>query len=114
MGREKPILLPKHARLLEGVGENLRLARLRRRLSGSQVSERASISRSTLYQLERGDPSASVGNLLRVLIALGLEKDLTALAADDLLGRKLQDAGLAKPRKRAPKRSSSKAQDDKR
>ena len=110
MGRERPILLPKHARILEAVGENLRLARLRRRLSAAQVAERADISRSTLYLIEKGDPGASLGNLLRVMAVLGLEQDLASLAADDTLGRKLQDAGLKSSRKRAPKRSSERAE----
>jgi len=41
MGRETSTLLPKHERLLTDLGENLRLARLRRKLSAEQVAERA-------------------------------------------------------------------------
>jgi len=104
MGRDRPVLLPRHQRILEGLGEQLRLARLRRRLSAVQVSERANISRSTLYLMEKGDPGASLGNLLRVLAVLGMEGQLKSLASDDTLGRKLQDAGLKHPRKRAPRR----------
>ena len=107
MGRERPVLLPVHQRVLTSVGQNLKLARLRRSLSASQVAERADISRSTLHLLEKGDPGASLGNLLRVMAALGLEGDLNLLAADDVLGRKLQDAGLKRPGKRAPKRKAS-------
>ena len=110
MGRERPTLLPKHARLLTEVGDHLRLARLRRRLTAAQVAERADISRSTLYLLEKGDAGASLGNLLRVLAVLGLENDLPRVGADDVLGRKLQDAGLKSPRKRAPKRSKPHSQ----
>ena len=105
MGRERPVLLPKHDRLLTTVGDQLRLARLRRRLTAAQVAERANMSRSTLYLLEKGDAGASLGNLLRVLAVLGLENHLLQLGADDTLGRKLQDAGLKRPRSRAPKRS---------
>ena len=100
MGKERPLLLPKHSRILETLGENIRLARLRRKLSTSQVAERAAISRSTLYLAEKGDPGVSLGNVLRVLAVLGLETDLATLGSDDTLGRKLQDAGLKSPRKR--------------
>lgn len=99
-------LLPKHGRLLTEVGENLRLARLRRRLSAEQVAERAGISRSTLHLLENGSAGTSLGKLLQVLVVLGLESDLARLASDDMLGRKLEDARLAETRRRAPKRRS--------
>jgi transcriptional regulator with XRE-family HTH domain len=91
-------------RLLEQVGANLELARRRRRDSVQTVAQRAGISRKTLYRAERGDPAVSLGIYARVLQALRLEQDLAKLAADDELGRKLQDAGLVTPR-RAPKRS---------
>jgi transcriptional regulator with XRE-family HTH domain len=87
------------------MGENLKLARLRRRLSAQQVAERAEISRPTLLAIEKGDGGTSLGNLLRVLAVLGLEEDLRSVAADDTLGRKLQDLGLTSTRKRAPKRA---------
>ncbi len=90
-------------RLLEQVGANLELARLRRRDSAKTIAERAGISRKTLYRAERGDPAVSLGIYARVLQALRLEQDLAKLAADDELGRKLQDAGLV-TRRRAPKR----------
>lgn len=93
--------------MISDVGENLRLARLRRRLSAQQVADRAGISRSTLQNLEKGSPSVSIGNLLQVLVVLGLEKDFPELAAVDPLGRKLQDAGLTKTRQRAPKRKTA-------
>ncbi len=100
MSRERPAFLPKHQRLLESLGENLRLARRRRRLTTSQIAERAGISRSTLYHLEKGDANSSLGTLLQVLVSLKLENDLTKLAADDELGRKLQDIELSRPRRK--------------
>lgn len=103
MGREKPILLPKAKRILAELGENIKLARLRRRISAEQLSERANISRPTLTAIEKGAESVSIGNYLQVLMVLGLEQDLLAVALDDELGRKLQDAKL-KTKKRAPKK----------
>ena len=97
------VLLPKIARILAVLGENIKLARLRRKLSTVQVSERAGISRSTLNAVEKGQPGVSLGIYARVLHVLGLEKDLAEVAKDDELGRKLQDAGLL-VKKRAPKR----------
>ena len=102
MRTEKP-LLPKHRRILEGLGENIRLARLRRRLSAAKVAERAGISRNTLHMLEKGGSNTSITTLFQVLVVLGLENDFSKLASDDELGRRLEDAGLKSPRSRAPK-----------
>ena len=90
----KRALLPKHERLLQEMGENFRLARLRRNLSSEQVAERAGIARNTLIKIENGDDGVAIGYYLRVLIVLGMEEDLRKVAQDDVLGRKLQDAGL--------------------
>ena len=96
-------LLPKHERLLIELGENIRLARLRRDLSSEQIAERAGIARNTLIKIERGDEGVAMGMYLRVLVALGLQDDLLLVAKDDILGRKLQDAKLTTPQ-RATKR----------
>ncbi len=93
-------------RLLEGVGANLRLARLRRKDSVETIAQRAGISRKTLYRVEQGDPAVALGIYARVLQALRLEQDLELLAKDDELGRKLQDADLPL-RQRAPKRRAT-------
>lgn len=102
MRTEKP-LLPKHRRILEGLGENIRLARLRRKLSAAKVAERAGISRNTLYMLEKGGSNTSITTLFQVLLVLGLENDFSHLASDDELGRRLEDARLKSSRSRAPK-----------
>jgi len=99
------ILLPKTKRILSELGENIKLARLRRKLSAEQVSERANISRPTLVAIEKGSPSVSIGSYLLVLKVLGLEQDFLLLAKDDELGRKLQDARIF-PSERAPKRKN--------
>lgn len=90
---------------LSELGENIKLARLRRKLSTEQVSERAGISRPTLYAIERGMPNVSIGMYFQVLSVLGLSDDLLNVAKDDELGRKLQDAKLV-VKGRAPKRNS--------
>ena len=98
------VLLPKAQKVLNDLGENLKLARLRRKLSTAQISERAGISRATLWQIEKGTPTVTMGAYFQVLFVMGLEKDFLKLGADDELGRKLQDAGLL-VKERAPKNS---------
>ncbi|MCT4604107.1 MAG: helix-turn-helix domain-containing protein [Marinifilum sp.] len=96
MGRKTVTLLPKYRRLLSSMGENIKLARLRRNLSTEQIAERANLSRPTLAEIEKGNPNTSMGAYLQVLAALGLEQDLSNVAKDDLLGRKLQDISIKK------------------
>ena len=94
MEKRKIILLPKNAKLLEQMGENIKLARLRRTLSADMVAQRAGISRYTVWQIEKGSSGVSIAAYLQVLFVLGLEKDIMLVAKDDTLGRKLQDAKL--------------------
>jgi transcriptional regulator with XRE-family HTH domain len=103
MPSKSPIVFPQEQRLLASLGERLRLARLRRKLSNAVVAQRAGISRTTLYKVEAGDPGATLGSYVRVLAVLGLENDLHALAADDKVGRKLQDLALAPSTTRRPR-----------
>ena len=95
MSREKNIIFPSLQRVLTTLGENIRLARLRRKFSAALVAERAGIARNTLRAIERGNPSVTFGAYANTLFCLGLEKDLRLIAQDDVLGRKLQDAGLS-------------------
>ena len=106
MTRTSLSLLPRLARVLETVGANIKLARLRRKYSAATVSQRAGISTKTLYRVEHGDPAVALGIYARVLQVLRLEQTLVLMAADDELGRKLQDAQLV-PRQRSPKRGSA-------
>lgn len=96
------MISPKINKILIRLGENIKLARLRRRLSTQQISERAGISRPTLSAIEKGMPSVSIGLYLQVLFVLGLAEDIINVASDDALGRKLQDANLT-VKERAPK-----------
>ncbi len=106
MTRITPSLLPRISRILSRLGQNLKLARLRRKYSAEMVAQRAGITRKTLAGVERGDSTVAIGTYARVMQVLRLEDDLSKLAADDPLGRQLQDAGLTAKR-RAPKRSSA-------
>lgn len=90
-GKMMPRALKKH---LELMGEQIMLARKRRHLSMQDIAERATVNRSTISKVEHGDPTVSMGIYARVLYALNLEKDITLLAANDALGRGLQDAKL--------------------
>lgn len=107
MKEKKYMLSPNIKRILLDLGENTKLARLRRKLSTKQVSERAGISRPTLLAIEKGKPSVSIGSYAQVLKVLGLAEDLLKVSRDDELGRKLQDAKLI-VKERAPKRKLEK------
>jgi transcriptional regulator with XRE-family HTH domain len=91
---KKQLLFPKHQQLLATVGENIKLARKRRKFTTIQVSERAGIDRSTLYQIEKGNPSVSLGAYFNVFRVLGLHNDFLKLAAEDEQGRLIQDMNL--------------------
>jgi transcriptional regulator with XRE-family HTH domain len=94
MKTKRQVLFPGHQKILEKLGENIKLARKRRGLTTIQVSERADINRSTLYIIEKGNSRVSMGAYFNVLRVLGLQNDLLKLAVDDEFGRKLQDLKL--------------------
>ena len=103
MSKKSTVVLPQTQEILNQLGEQIRLARLRRHLSAELVAERAGISRMTLSNIEKGSPSVAIGSYAAVLHALnGMDKDLLLVAKDDELGRKLQDLELP-TRRRAPK-----------
>ena len=91
---KKQIIFPKYHQVLEQMGEQIKLARKRRKLTTLQMSERADISRSTLHLIELGNSSVAMGAYFNVLRVLGLKDYFLKLAADDILGRKLQDIAL--------------------
>ena len=88
---------------MQVVGEQIKLARLRRNLSVTQVAERATCSPLTVSRIEKGVPTVAIGIYLRVLYALQLDEDILYLAKDDELGRTLQDLNLPQ-RERASKK----------
>ena len=104
MSERTTVIMPQTQEILKQMGEQIRLARLRRHLSAGLVAERAGISRVTLSKVESGSPSVAIGSFAAVLHALnGMDQDLLLVAKDDELGRKLQDLELP-TRRRAPKK----------
>lgn len=103
MNSRKTALLPKQLKIMATLGENIKLARLRRKLTAEQVAERAGISRRTLFSVEKGSSAVTMGNYLQVLFVLGLADDFLIIASDDKLGRKLQDANLTSTKQRVKK-----------
>ncbi|MEP6862887.1 MAG: helix-turn-helix transcriptional regulator [Deltaproteobacteria bacterium] len=94
MPRRSSEVLPLVARILTALGENIRFARMRRGLSAQLVAERAGMSRPTLRAIERGQQGVTIGAIANVLNTLGLAESLALVAADDRLGRQLEDARL--------------------
>ena len=99
-------ILPETEDILKTMGEQIKLARLRRNLSVELVAERAGISRTSLWNVEKGSPSVAIGIYAAVLHALNhLDNDLLLVAKDDVLGRRIQDLNLT-----AKKRASRKGE----
>ena len=89
---KKSIVMPATEKILQEMGNQIRLARLRRDLSVSLVCERAYISRSTLWKVEKGNPGVAIGIYAAVLHAIdNMDKELLKVASDDELGKTLQD-----------------------
>jgi transcriptional regulator with XRE-family HTH domain len=105
MAKKTITLYPASMKQMELLGQRLKDARLRRRFSMETVCSRAGISRPTLYKVENGDPSVSIGFYVHILRVLGLVEDLSFIAREDVLGRRLQDESLPQ-RKRAPRRKT--------
>ena len=69
--------------MLNRLGRNIRTARLRRRLSMEALAERIGISRYVLADVEKGKPTTAIVAYIGALWALGLHRDIRALADPD-------------------------------
>lgn len=96
---------PLAKRQLREMGENIKLARLRRNLSIRAVAQRAGLSPTTVVSLEKGATGVSIGAIANVLHSLGLAEHIGLLGQNDVLGRKLLDLEII-PKKRSPKKTS--------
>lgn len=97
-------IVPATENILKTMGEQIKLARLRRDLSAELVAERAGISRASLWKVESGNPAVAIGIYAAVLHALGnMDRDLALVAKDDEMGRQMQNLNLM-TRKRASRR----------
>ena len=92
--KRSAIVFPKHRKVLEQLGENIKLACKRRGYTQVLISERTGLSRLTIRKIENGDPKVSIGHYVAVLSVLGLTEGFAEIASDDELGRKLQDIKL--------------------
>lgn len=90
----KTIILPPAERILIAVGENIKLARKRRRWTMEDMVDRCGISRPTLSFIEKGSPKVAIGKYMSVMLALGLESHFLLLGKNDEIGRHLQDSQL--------------------
>ena len=92
--KRSAVVFPNNQRILEQLGENIRLACKRRGYTQTLISDRTGLSRLTIRKIEHGDPKVSIGHYVAVLSVLGLVEDFAKVASDDELGRKLQDIKL--------------------
>ena len=100
MRHTKAIIYPNVEKNLKILGENIKLARLRRNLPMSLICERAGISKPTLIKIEKGSPDVSMGMYAMVLNALNnSSSELTKVMREDELGRTIQDLNIKSPKR---------------
>jgi transcriptional regulator with XRE-family HTH domain len=105
MPRRSSQPLPRVARVLAELGQNIRLARARRKLSAGLIAERAGMSRPTLRAIERGDPAVTLGAVANVLHSLDLVADLALVGREDAFGRRLEEAELGTAQRVRPRKA---------
>ena len=109
MSKRTPPVHPRLRRQVSALGARLRAARMRRNMTQSQLAERVGVSVPTIGKIEDGVPATSMATMLRVLATLGMADDIDLLAANDHVGRAIQDSQLKTPRpaaaRKAPARS---------
>lgn len=86
------------SRAIQKLGEDIRDARRRRRIPVALMAERASISRTTLRKIEKGEPGVSIGIYARVIFVLGIIHRLAEVAepSHDAVGLRIEEEHLPK------------------
>lgn len=104
MSRKNINLTPSTLKKLEKIGAQIKRARLRRDIGVELMAERAGISETTFYAIEKGTATVSIGAYAAVLAVLELDNDLELIALDEGGKKQFREANL-KRRERASKRS---------
>ena len=73
-------LHPRNRRIFSSIGENIALARRKRKISIKSMAERTAMSTQTIVRAEKGDPTISLVVLANILQALNLGNDMEAIA----------------------------------
>ena len=102
--RTAPFLPLPVKRALVKLGADIRASRLRRRISTTVMAERAAVTRTTIYKVEKGDAGVSIGTYATVLFILGLIERL-----GDLSDVHYDDIGLQLEEMRLPRRIRQKS-----
>jgi transcriptional regulator with XRE-family HTH domain len=93
---------------LANVGQQIKLARKRRRMTMKEMAKRMFVTRKTISRLESGDPGVSFGVLGAALLVLGLENDLDHLAQpeSDTVGNLIDRRGHERKQRVQPSRDT--------
>jgi len=97
---------------LRKLGHDIRDARRRRRIPVAIAAQRASISRTTLVKIEKGDPGVALGIYATVLFVMGMVARLSDLAdpKNDEVGRQLEEEHLPQRIRGARKQKRTKGE----
>ena len=84
------------AHALRLMGRDMAVARRKRGISTADMAARLFVSRDTLWRLERGDPTVSLGTLVSAAFVLKLHDRIASLAAPstDTLALELDERRL--------------------
>jgi hypothetical protein len=95
---------------LRQLGHDIRDARRRRRIPVAIAAQRASISRTTLVKIEKGDPGVAMGSYATVLFVMGMVERLVDLAdpKNDPVGLQLEEEHLPQRIRGTRKRTGGK------